>query len=267
MKILCLHGSYGSAAVSESGPPASPSLSQEKPQNFKVQLAPLTDALRQLGPVEFAWIDGSHSVTPPAGFDNYFGSPPFYRFIDPDGVSGLDTMVESIRELSNGATTESTMRKLWDQNQKNGSAQVEFAVNNILQYLERNPDIDGILGYSEGATLASTIVLEEIRRCEAEGRPRQIKYGVFFAGWPPIQLRSNTVQFMLADECDSVLNVPSCHVIGCNDPYVHGSMALFSLCDEDTAVLFDHGGGHTLPRDQRTIRELASTVWNICGSV
>jgi hypothetical protein len=37
-------------------------------------------------------------------------------------------------------------------------------------------------------------------------------------------------------------------------------MALYGMCDEDTAVLFDHGKGHTLPRDTRTINELVTAI-------
>jgi Serine hydrolase (FSH1). len=68
------------------------------------------------------------------------------------------------------------------------------------------------------------------------------------------------VECVLADECEDVIDVPSCHIIGCNDPYIHGAMALFSVCDEDTAVMFDHGKGHTVPRDAQTIRELADVI-------
>lgn len=49
-------------------------------------------------------------------------------------------------------------------------------------------------------------------------------------------------------------------IVGCDDPYIHGAMALFNVCDEDTAELFDHGKGHTVPRDARTLRELGDAV-------
>lgn len=37
-------------------------------------------------------------------------------------------------------------------------------------------------------------------------------------------------------------------------------MALYNVCDMDTAVLFDHAKGHTLPRDKDTIKELVDVV-------
>jgi hypothetical protein len=68
------------------------------------------------------------------------------------------------------------------------------------------------------------------------------------------------VHCLLADECENIIDVPTCHIVGCNDPYIHGAMALFSMCDEDTATLFDHGKGHTIPRDAKTLAELAVAV-------
>jgi hypothetical protein len=65
---------------------------------------------------------------------------------------------------------------------------------------------------------------------------------------------------LLADECDAVIDVPSLHIVGANDPYILGAMALFNMCDEDTADLFDHGKGHTVPRDARTIKQLCDSI-------
>lgn len=74
-----------------------------------------------------------------------------------------------------------------------------------------------------------------------------------------------SVEFLLSDECDEVIDVPTFHIIGCNDPYIHGALSLFDMCDQSSATLFDHGKGHTVPRDARTIEELAEEmqfVWN-----
>lgn len=57
-----------------------------------------------------------------------------------------------------------------------------------------------------------------------------------------------------------MIDVPTCHIVGCKDNYIGGAMALYSMCDEDTAILFDHGKGHTVPRDSTTIKELSSAI-------
>ena len=37
-------------------------------------------------------------------------------------------------------------------------------------------------------------------------------------------------------------------------------MALYNVCDPDTAYIFDHAKGHTLPRDKHMVKELGDTV-------
>ena len=51
-----------------------------------------------------------------------------------------------------------------------------------------------------------------------------------------------------------------CTLVGSLDPYVHGSLALYNVCDPASAYLFDHAKGHTLPRDKETVKELANVV-------
>ncbi|KAG5934393.1 hypothetical protein E4U59_006250 [Claviceps monticola] len=242
MTILCLHGAYGSAL------------------HFETQLRPFIDAVEKKGLARFKWINGGHAATPPPGFDEYFGPEPLYRFIDFDGVSELDDILSRLRDMPQGITAEDAMRKLVGDKPSFKATAIQNTLDRLMMVLDEDPEITGILGYSEGATVAASLILEEQRRYVEEGRTRRIKSAVFFAGWPPIRLVGDTVECLLADECDTVIDIPTCHVVGCNDPYIDGAMALFSMCDEDSALLFDHGKGHTVPRDPRTLQELVSVV-------
>ncbi|KAG5953603.1 hypothetical protein E4U53_004559 [Claviceps sorghi] len=242
MTILCLHGAYGSAL------------------HFETQLRPFIDAVQKTNPEQFKWINGGHAATPPDGFDEYFGPGPLYRFIDFDGVSELDDILSKLRDIPEGVTAEDAMRRLMGDKQTFNASAVRKTLNRLMEILDSDHSITGILGYSEGATVAASLILEEKRRFEEEGRPRRIKNAVFFAGWPPVRLIDDAVECLLADECDNLIDIPTCHVVGCNDPYIDGAMALFGMCDEDSATLFDHGKGHTVPRDPRTIQELVSVV-------
>lgn len=69
-------------------------------------------------------------------------------------------------------------------------------------------------------------------------------------------MANGKVQILLADQDHDVIDIPTLHVVGCNDPYISGAVALYNMCDRDSAELFDHGKGHTVPRDMRTIQEL-----------
>ena len=80
------------------------------------------------------------------------------------------------------------------------------------------------------------------------------------AGWPPLSMENGHARVLLADETEDVIDVPTLHVVGGSDPYILGAMALFNMCDEDCAELFDHGKGHTVPRDATTIQELCDAI-------
>ncbi|KAI0130516.1 duf341 domain-containing protein [Xylariales sp. AK1849] len=240
MRFLCLPGAYGSA------------------ENFQVQLGPfVAEAERDVA--QFTWTQGTYNATPPPGFEDYFGAGPLYRFFDYDGIDAFD-ILEKIRDFPPGNSAEDTMRLLMGDNVSHTVDSVQNSLQILINIIDADPEIEGILGYSEGATTAASLILEERFRWEASGRPRRIKSAVFFAGWPPLSLSDGKVKILLADESDAVIDIPTLHVVGCNDPYIMGAKALYNMCDEDCGELFDHGKGHTVPRDGRTISELCDAV-------
>ena len=150
------------------------------------------------------------------------------------------------------------------------------AIAYLYNIMEKDGPFDGIIGYSEGATIAATLLLHEQRRFETQGIPPMFKLALFFAGWPPMNPDLDAI--VLADMSDLQINIPTCHVseytrflclqfqrlilvsVGSLDPYLAGSLALYNVCDMDTAYLFDHAKGHTLPRDKDSVRELGDVL-------
>ena len=66
--------------------------------------------------------------------------------------------------------------------------------------------------------------------------------------------RNGSASMLLADETEVRIDIPTLHLVGCNDPYLTGSIALYNMCDEDNAELLDHGKGHTVPRDAESAK-------------
>ncbi|KAH8891528.1 duf341 domain-containing protein [Thozetella sp. PMI_491] len=241
MKFLCLPGAYGSA------------------KNFQVQLGPFVAEAEKRGNASFRWTQGKHKATPPPGFEDYFGAGPLYRFVEYDGIEAFDVL-ERIRDFPEGQTAEETMRLLMGNQPGKTVSSIQDTVEDLIELIDSDPEIEGILGYSEGAATAATIVLAERNRWESEGRPRRIKRAILLAGWPPLSMQDGMVRLLLADESEDVIDVPTLHIVGGSDPYILGAMALYNMCDEDTAELFDHGKGHTVPRDAKTIQELCDAI-------
>lgn len=181
--------------------------------------APLVKELRSDNTAEFKFIHGPVEVFPPKTFETYFGRGPYYRFIKPvDAKDGTSDVLDRIRNFPKGATAEDQMRALMGptigtpmpnlDNPIYHSSQEGIAY--LYDIMERDGPFDGIIGYSEGATVAATLLLHEQRRFEVEGRVPMFKCAVFFAGWPPMNPDLNAV--VLADESDLQITIPTCHV-------------------------------------------------------
>ena len=122
-------------------------------------------------------------------------------------------MIDRVRNNTDGTNAEDMMRGIAGDNHG-----VCRNYTELMQYfdetLDKNPEIAGIIGYSEGASLAATYLLEEQRRQREEGRPRRLKCGIFITGWPAMTPDKG---FILADEDDEeveLIDVPTLHVVG-----------------------------------------------------
>ncbi|KAF2015177.1 hypothetical protein BU24DRAFT_482765 [Aaosphaeria arxii CBS 175.79] len=248
MRFLCLPGAFGSI------------------EKFKVQLAPLVKELESDRSATFHFIQGPYEVAPPPGYEDFFGGPPYYRFIVPsEGSEDTTDVIERIRDFPQLETPEMTMRELMTY----GVAKTDDSARQTLDYLydvmEKQGPFDGIIGYSEGATIAGTMLLHEQLREKSEGRQPMFKCALFFGGWPPMTPTLDGI--VLSDESDLVVDVPTCHIIGSLDPYLHGNIALYNVCDPERASIFDHAKGHTLPRDRHMVKELGDTVRRMMNEV
>lgn len=160
--------------------------------------------------------------------------------------------------LPHAETPEETMRVALKQLPHLRYSQVWRTIEKIRKTMDEEVDVEGIIGYSEGAMVAATFILDEKRRSIEEGIEPRIKCAVFISGLPPID--PNTGLLVLSDETEDVIDIPTCNVIGTLDPMIDCSMALYNLCDPDRAELFDHGHGHLVPREEQTVKELGKVV-------
>jgi len=223
-----------------------------------IKVAPFMKAVAAAKPgVSFHLTQGTIETKPPKVFEAYFGPPPILKFIEFEGHENLD-MMERLRDFPEERTAETTLRKLVP----HGIGPVRKSLIKALDALYRTMDefgpFDGVLGYSEGATIAATLLLDERQRCRAAGTEPSLKCAIFFAGWPPLMLDRD--HLVLADTDHEVIDAPTLHVIGSNDPYLAGVMALFNVCDSDSRIMFDRGQGHIIVRDEKTLKELAVEV-------
>lgn len=131
-------------------------------------------------------------------------------------------MLDQVRLLPVGESPEDVIRALrasGDQNAVSKSAADGIGPNHqelfdyLYEVLETHPEIEGVVGYSEGAGAAASLIVDEMKRFQEEGRPRRIKCAIFFAGWPPMRADEELV---LSDESPLIIDIPTLHIIGAN---------------------------------------------------
>jgi hypothetical protein len=161
--------------------------------------------------VIFRFIQGPYEVNPPVGYEDFFGGPPYYRFIVPSDQDEETTdVIERIRDFPQLETPEMTMRELMTF----GVARTEDSARHTLDYLyeimDKEGPFDGIVGYSEGATIAGTMLLHEQKRQREEGRVPMLKCALFFGGWPPMTPELDGI--VLSDQSELTIEVPTTHI-------------------------------------------------------
>ena len=148
---------------------------------------------------------------PPEGFEEFFGNPPYYRFIEPDEKETENVDVLSrIRDFPQCETPEDTMRELMREGIADSRRSTDEAIKYLYGIMAENGPFEGIIGYSEGATVAATLILHEQVRKEEKGVEPTFKCAIFFAGWPPMDPK--TYAMVLSDESDRSVDIPTCHI-------------------------------------------------------
>ena len=206
---------------------------------------PIVHGLEEDGVATFRFVQGTYEVPPPRGYAEFFGPPPHYSFCTDFSVADME--VHGISQFSEqiGDTPEDTIRNLLPLNmiKVNKEGYLED-MERLNQILESEGPFDAVLGFSHGACVAATLLDDNMRRSKAQGIPSMFKMGIFLCGLPPYNMEQGGM--LLADVDGEVFKLPTIHVIGSSDPLIDCALALYNLCDPDTAVLFDHGKGHQL---------------------
>ncbi|KAK4183665.1 serine hydrolase-domain-containing protein [Podospora australis] len=251
MKFLCLPGAYGNA------------------KNFKVQLDPLAGELERRGLAEFVYSQGKHEVDAPKGWEDYFGAKPFYRFLDTTRGDTFETL-RRLRHVPHSLNAEDTMRMFQGAGHGEDWHQKAWreALDGVFQTLDEDPEIDALIGYSEGAMVGASLIVEEAARAERSGVPRRIKFAIFISGAPPLKFEGNDrIVAQLFDEAGTVIDIPTFHIFGCDDAFLSSAVALYNVCEQEKAKMYDHGLGHIVPRDAENVGILADIFQDLLPKV
>lgn len=108
--------------------------------------------------------------------------------------------------------------------------------------IKKHGPFDGVLGFSQGAALAASLIIHHSKTRPQE--PALFKIAVFICGaapWDPAGTQR------IARENAHPIMIPTANIVGNLDPLHPESLKLFDLCEPSQASFYDHGLGHQVP--------------------
>lgn len=107
---------------------------------------------------------------------------------------------------------------------------------------------DGLIAFSQGGALASTLLVREARSLAVPS----IKVAIFFSGGTPVDPdlleQDGVVSPLNFDDVGEVISIPTAHIMGRSE---RGELPwppkLMQLCRRDARDVFQHEGGHEIP--------------------
>lgn len=103
------------------------------------------------------------------------------------------------------------------------------------------------MGFSQGAALACSLIIQNAKL----GKEPLFKCAVFICAAAPFEEDGSK----LIPPGEVLIDMPTGHIVGQQDELYGQSMQLYGFCEPSKVVLYDHGGGHSIPFDgERTDR-------------
>ena len=181
-------------------------------------------------------------------------------------------------------------------------SKVRAAQEYILGVVEDEGPFDGILGFSQGAALAASILLEQTCSIQQNPESSMFKFAIFICATRPwdvnharlidVGQRTSIASYSEFDDVASVeenareyvssrnvirllsryetkagerIRIPSAHIVGGQkDPDMRESEALLELCGADLVKVVNHESGHMIPRSHLSNdRMVEAIMWAI----
>lgn len=186
--------------------------------------------------------------------------PPNLHFFDFDKVpiaAGLHNLAATL-DLKNMSTPEEAMRRVSSTYSFKNRDAVALTLDYIRNVIKEEGPFQGVIGASEGASAAATVLMNELQGSSDNGHRTAMKCGIFFVAIPAY--RADGKGWILSDETSQRITAPTCHVYSEKDPLVLTSKALWNTCEPSSRTLILHEKGHTIPHEKELMAEVAKFV-------
>ncbi|MCJ1250984.1 hypothetical protein MMC30_008214 [Trapelia coarctata] len=129
------------------------------------------------------------------------------------------------------------------------ASSMSLAISQLAAYVLEEGPSDGVLGYSQGAVLAATYLIQFSQQHPSS--PLPFKCAIFFSGGRPLdpqELAQGKLKWLDPKETGPLLKLPTTNIWGRNDTLWPGTSEVLSeLCEEPQKNVYIHEEGHDIP--------------------
>ena len=223
---------------------------------------PITQDLERDGGHSFHYMAGSVELAESADLEGYYGLAPHLCFLESFWPGATDQQLyEAVRDAPSGLTPEEKMRYIERRLPRSEPHLLQGVLLDIRRRFVEEGPFDCILGYSEGALVAATFLIDILKKAAKGNSVIPPRCAVFMNGATPYDVDGKGR--FLADKCGQVITIPTCHILAYNDTMAFSSVTLYHLCNEELASMVDHGRGHSIPRDARSSKRIAAAIQDL----
>ncbi|KAK0510875.1 hypothetical protein JMJ35_006427 [Cladonia borealis] len=137
----------------------------------------------------------------------------------------------------------------------------------LYDILDDEGPFEGVLGFSQGAGVAASLLFEQTMQPGSERPEPLFKFAVFIGGTQPWDIYEPTSKYskelqplkpVCAAKYAARIDIPTAHIMGRKDIYRDGAKSLLALCNPQKAKVYDHQGSHMFPRGQTAMEDLTA---------
>ncbi|KAI9683992.1 MAG: hypothetical protein M1822_005819 [Bathelium mastoideum] len=157
--------------------------------------------------------------------------------------------------------------------------EIQYAIETCIDGDEGTGSVVGLMGFSQGAKLAASLLYEQEAQVKATGSaPTQYQFAILLAGRAPlVSLSPLTKSPGLVSAGDisegfdtskndrsHILSLPSIHVHGLSDPGLHlHRKLLHEYCDPTSTTLVEWDGEHRVPIKQADVQKVVDAIRDV----
>lgn len=264
MRILCLHGKGTSGSIFKSQTCQSTSIkfpTLTTAASFRAHLSDLD--------LDFNFIDAPYPSSPAAGINLFYG-PPYYSFTQDNNLDAIHASAKWLADfLAQSGPYDAVM----------GFSQgCHVAASYLLLHSAKTPHepppfkaaifICGgaplLLAQSLGFDISDEVWARD--RVGREALTAQADSGAILAQgsarWAGVEPDGTVSEETIRDEVQGPysIDIPTAHVYGSKDPRYTAGVQLSGLCNEKERGVFNHLGGHEIPRNSFVSKNIAELV-------